>query len=375
MKPMHRILIFLLFLTCSAQDQSGPKSAQQSGNNPSPLYSITFGKPMPVGGLSPSRTIGAPFECTSDGTAFLTMLFQPSLYAPPIEQLVSISKSGEAQEFRLDQITELHDVMQKGYFASESAVVFLVRAATEDKQGKEKFVTSDGAEHEVTRNIAEHHDYLLIFDRKGNYRKRAQLDETFAVQRVAMFPSGSFLAFGFDKENHSLKLTMLNEDGTLLRIVEIPKDDAPTSMFGTQDGSGRGPAVFVKPVQLVPHGDSIVIVLNESKYPLLAVNEAGEVRAITPRLAEGKQINTLLPSDGNLYALEVGDGLIYELNAQDGSVLRRFKIGDGAPGVDVTCVHDGEFHSFAQRNGKLVQLIGTAKPTRDTTSGPEPKSQ
>jgi hypothetical protein len=100
-----------------------------------------------------------------------------------------------------------------------------------------------------------------------------------------------------------------------------------------------------------------------TKFPLLEVNEAGMIRAIHPKLPKGTQIDTLIASDQNLYALvnPKDDGAIYELNAQDGTVLRRFALPEG-PGSPVACVHDGKFLSFEHGEGKLVPLIGTAEP-------------
>lgn len=72
------------------------------------------------------------------------------------------------------------------------------------------------------------------------------------------------------KRGSFAELAMLNDDGTLLKILEIPTNSAPASMFGTLDRSGRGPAIFAKPVPLVPYCDSIIVVLNKSKFPLLS---------------------------------------------------------------------------------------------------------
>ena len=381
---MHRTvtqfaLSLSLAISLASQAQTNPE-ATESPSPATPLYRISFERGESVPGVAASQAIAMPFECTSDGTVFVNMVLQPpgyssGKYSPPVEQLVSVRPSGEAHEFRLDQLTDLYDLQQKGYYASESNVVFLMIAAPEDKQGKEAFVTSDGTRHEVTRNLAEHHDYIVIFDRKGDYRRRVQLEDTFAVQRVGVFPSGAFLAFGFDKQDHSPKLAMLKEDGTLLKFLEIGKDDAPKSMFGTRDGSGKGPAVYIAPVQLVPHGDFILIVQNKTRFPLLEVNEAGAIRVIKPKLPEDVRIEMLVPSDENLYARvnPASNGSLYELNPQDGTVLRRFKLEDGRSGSGVACVHEGKFLSFDHGEGKLVPLIGTAEPAPDAASADQPK--
>jgi hypothetical protein len=160
-------------VSLSAQAQTNPK-ATGSSSPVNPLYYISFERGEAVPGVAASREIAMPFECTSDGTTFVNMVLRPTSYSPgeyspPVEQLISVGPSSEAHEFRFDQLTDLYDLQQKAYYASESNVVFLVIAAPEDKQGMEAFVTSDGARHEVTRNPAEHHDYLIIFDRQGDY--------------------------------------------------------------------------------------------------------------------------------------------------------------------------------------------------------------
>ena len=109
-------------------------------------------------------------------------------------------------------------------------------SAHPDKQGKEAYVTSDGTKHEVTRNLADRHDYIVIFDREGNYKKKLQIEDTFAVQRVAAFPSSAFLVFGFDKQDHSPRLALLQEDAKFLRFLELPKDiDLAGSLLWCED--------------------------------------------------------------------------------------------------------------------------------------------
>jgi len=282
--------------------------------------------------------------------------------SPPIEVLVSATLSGEAHEFRLDQLHDLDDAKQKTHYATDSELAMLVIAAPEDKEGKESFVTSDGVKHEVAANVAERHDYLVIFDRDGTYRKTIQLDDAMALLRVGVFASGNLLAFGFDRVDRSPKLALFNSDGSLLRFLEIPKGDVPTSMLRSQDSEGKGPAVFVAPTQFVPYRDSIIVVQNETRFPLLDVNEAGAVRAIKPKLPQGVRVDSLIPSDANLYALGEGkDHSIFELNAEDGSVVRRLQT-EKAEDTVVGCVHDSKFLSFEHSQGKLVPLLGTTAP-------------
>lgn len=366
-------LVLLIGLSAPASGQAKPKPAPVP---PAPFFRITFKRGEPVAGVTATGAVSVPFECTSDGTVFVNMLhpFSPqtqsapsshfSRYSAPLE-LFSVPLSGDAYEFRLDRITDLYDIQQKAYYAAESGVLFLVIAAAEDKQGRNQFVAYDGVEHEVPANVAEHHDYLVVFDREGNYKKTVQLDDALAIQKVAAFSSDVLLSFGFDRQDRTPKLFMLKDDGSLLKFLEIPRGAAPTSVFGTQFANGEGPAVFIKPVQLLPRGDTVLVVQNRSKFPVLEVNEAGDVREIRPKLPEGMQIDSLIPSDGNLYAQIDGfkNRLIYELDPQNGSIVRRLEVAksDG-PAEPVACVHDGKFLAFYHAEGKLVPLIGTAEP-------------
>jgi len=370
---IHSVLLSAVVTCLGRQAPSQMVTSHSGSSEPVPAYRISFERRDPIPGIAASREISGPIECTPDGTAFLNMVIRTGpeqmssssrlvRLSPPIEILVSASLSGEAHEFRLDQLHDLHDVKQKAHYATDSELAILVIAAPEDKQGKESFVTSDGVKHEVAANVAERHDYLVIFDRDGTYRKTIQLDDAMVLLRVGVFASGNLLAFGFDRVDRSPKLALFNSDGSLLRFLEIPKGDVPTSMLRSQDSEGKGPAVFVAPTQFVPYRDSIIVVQNETRFPLLDVNEAGAVSAIKPKLPQGVLVDSLIPSDANLYALGEGkDHSIFELNADDGSVVRRLQT-EKAEDTVVACAHDGKFLSFKHSQGKLVPLLGTTAP-------------
>ena len=367
----------------AAQEEISPKATPVKLSVSSPLYRIVFKAGDPVPGIGAMPAIRLPFECASDGTVYISMVQALGTGSPPRNLspyspsllLTSVSPAHEAHSFPLDQVPDLYDIQDIGDYASESKVIFLVRATREDKQAKQNYITSDGTQHEFAGNSAEHHFYIVMFDRKGDYQKTVQIEAGFRTNRLGLFPSGTFLAYGYDEADHAPKLAMLKDDGTLLKFLDIPKGDVPESAFGTQDASGKGPAMYVAPVQFVGQGHFIYVVQNKTTFPLLEVNEAGAIRAIKPKLPDGVQINTLVPSGENLYArvTEIQDGSIYELTAQDGVILRRFQVGDKESGADVACVHDEKFLSFQHSDGKLVPLIGTAEPTMDGGSADQPK--
>src|SRR5580698_3296411 len=300
-------ILLVMGLRLSTQGQAvspRPKTAAA----PAPLYSISFERKDPVAGLDASPAIKLPFDCTADGTVFVTMVpvggqMQPPLYAPPPLLLTSVSPSGQANTFPLDQVTaQLYEVREVDHYASESSVIFLVKAARENRPAKQTYTKQDGTQGEFTRNTADRYSYIVLFNRDGEYKKTIETDVSIEIQHLGVFPSGTFLAFGYDQKDHSPRLEMLKDDGTLMRTLQISKNDVPESLLGTKDRSGNGPSVYIAPTQLVPYGHSVLVVQNKTTFPLLEVSESGEIRTIHPKIPEGMQIEGLIASDQNLYA-------------------------------------------------------------------------
>jgi hypothetical protein len=342
-----------------------------------PSYYVSFVPGPAVSGASASPAIKLPFQCTSDGTVFVSFVstvpdgsgLPPPPPSPPPALLTSISASGKGQTFRLDQVPGLYISNEVDHFASDSNVIFLVRGSREDKPVKQAY-TVGGYRGEFTRNEAERHSYILTFSREGRYLRTIEIEDAFRMLRIAQFSSGAFLAFGYDATDHSPRLAMLNEDGAVLKFIEIPKGDVPESMIS---GATAARPHTVAPAELVPEGRSILIALNETTFPLLEIGEGGAVRSIRPKLPKDEPIEALIPSDRNLFVIAKAEkenknggdlaGVIYEVAPEDGTVLRRFTLTDGRRAVDeVTCVHDGKFLSIDYSDGKIVPLIGSPGP-------------
>lgn len=362
-KAARRLLCCVLLAagaSVSARGQSGAAKPPAAAPSPAPLFHIIFTPGEAVQGLSVSPVIMLPFECTSDGTVFVSMMTPPDFRG---HFLTSVAPSGEAHTFRLDTVPDLFDVREADRFAFDGGVIFLVQAARENNQTRQGFVTSGGAQGEFTRNAAEHNFFAVMFDRTGKYQRTTQIQDTFHVIRLGVFPSGLFLAYGYDDTDRAPKLALLKEDGVFLEYLQIPDGDTPKEALA-KDPRTKSAALFIAPVQMVGRGSFIDVVQDKTAFPVLEVNEAGAIRPIAARLPDGAQINNLLPSDEQLYARinEMGDGSIYEFSSLDGSVMRRFQVGDDESGADIACVHEGKFLSFQHGTGALIPLVGTAEP-------------
>ena len=373
--PKAALVLALLSasLCAAALGQSGSKPAPVSRHPATPLYRVSFERREPVEGVNATGALQLPFQCTSDGTFFVNFIgtvpagagIKPPLFPPML--LTSVSPFGHGHTFRLDQVPELFISRQEDYFASDSEVIFLVRGARENKPVKRTFQWKDGSQGEYEENAAPQHLYILSFTRDGEYRRTIEVEDSFYILQVGVFPSGMFLALGFDKKDNSTRLVMLTADGNLLKPLTVPADDFPQAMIAGADAPH--PHAIV-PTELVSAGHSILIVVQENTaFPLLEVTEGGAIRAIHPKLPKDTKIRLVVPSDQNLYVVTSTendkrdfDSAIYELNPEDGAVLGRFELSDDRQGSQVACVHDGKFFSFVFGDGKITPLVGSAEP-------------
>lgn len=375
----NRVFTLMLSLTLAVPSQSRAQAGSKTAapeNTPAtiPVYRVSFDRHDAVSGVSSSPVIELPLQCASDGTMFMS--FVASVPAgigvvpppePPSVRLVSVSTSGQGQTFDLDKVPELYISSQIDRFAADSQVAFLVNASKQYEAGKRRFSMADGSQHEYSINAAEQHRFIVTFKRDGTYHRSVQIEDPFQIQQLGVFPSGAFLAFGYDEKDDSPKLAMLKEDGTLLKPLQPAKNDVPESILGKDPARPK----VVLPAQFVPDGRSILIVQSDSDFPLLDVSEGGAIQAIRAKLPQGMQIKSLIPSDRNLYAV-IGASVerdsskenIYEFSRNDGTILRRFELPGDIRAYDVACIHDQKFLSLDYRDSKIVPLVGSAGPAR-----------
>ena len=369
-------LLFATALSFRAEGQAGSEAAAGSISTEVPAYRVTFERRDPVPGVTASGAIKLPFVCTTDGTVFVSFLNDtvpagvglpgPPPVLPPL-RLVSFSTTGKGQTFDLAQVNDLYISSELDHYVGESEVVFLVRAAREYKPQKKTYRIKGGGQGEYTSNAVEQRQYILIYGRDGTYRKTIEAEDLpLRIENLGVFPSGTFLAFGYDAKDESPRLAMLKEDGTLLMPLEFKKGDVPESMIGKAGGARPG---VIAPAQFVPDGRSIIIVQKESTFPLLEVSEGGALEAIHPKLSRNSSIKALIPSDRNLYAIVAQPGAdsasketIYEVSREDGNVLRRFELADGRRPSQIACIHDQKFLSLDHGEGKIIPLVGSAEP-------------
>jgi hypothetical protein len=342
--------------------QAGSRPPSAGAVEPPPAYSVSFERGRQIQGINSSAVVALPFQCTADGTIFVRFVSgAPAGITPtPLQTstLVSISPSGLPHSFLLGQVPDLHILSEVDHYAYDSGVIFLIRG------------TANSTGHDSNRDTpaeraATRHTYIISFDRDGRYQRTTEVDDRLRIQRLAVFASGIFLVFGYDPKGHAPELTLLKEDGTYLRSLDVPTGAMPNLAIGTE-GAKQGVLVAVEFVRL---GSSVMVLQTQGDFPILEVSQGGTVRAVPNKLPSGIRIDDLVPSDGNVFALVKADrnsrhDSMYEIRPQDGTVQRIFTMDDERDAAAVACVHDGKFLSLDYADGKVTPLVGTAEPSR-----------
>ena len=157
----------------------------------------------------------------------------------PKSSFYSISPSREAHSFQLDQVPNFYDLRVDGSYLGESEVVFLVSGAAEYKEGTRSAVLPGGEKKESKANVAEHHNYVFVYDRGGHFKQMIQLENNFSIQSLGVFSGGTFLAYGFDNASRSPRLGLVKEDGVLLQYLQLPDDYLPPDIKKAREEQKR----------------------------------------------------------------------------------------------------------------------------------------
>ncbi len=369
-------------------EQPPTKKTEKNVKELIPAYQISLKVSDPVAGVPFSPLSQGDPVCAADGTMLLHFVgFSPNTHIKK-SSFYSISPSREAHFFQLDQVPNFYDLRVGEGYLGESEVVFLVSGATEYKEGNRYAILPNGEKKEWKANVAEHHNYIFVYDRSGHFKQMIQLDNSFSIQSLGVFSGGSFLAYGFDSASRSPRLGLVKEDGTLLQYLQLPDDYLPPDLKKAQEeqkhSSSTAPMILGQ-VQFVSSATNIIVGSTWSHGPLLEVSEAGAIRAIPIALSKDEVIGSVLASETALYVrtipasaspflnqqppkeMPARKDAFYEISREDGTILKRLEVA-GKPGPNISCAHDKDFIGFTWSGNNLALLIGTAEPESNSSS-------
>lgn len=337
---------------------------------PIPVVKLDFKVQSTISGAASSPAFVEPILCSPDGIPFVEFLQPPDFRERTIYSLDP--KGGHA--FSLQSIPGLYDVQLQSYFVGDSIVGLHVRATKDDKKSNPTYAPIAGVTPKPFYS-GKHYDYIVEFDRDGNYKKTVELPEEYHFLRVAILADDSVLALGYDRMDSIARLLLLDSGGKILRELQIPQkmEDSPDLVQGQSGG-------FVQQVQaetslswwlFAPVRQRILLYQAHSNAPLLEVGSGGAVREVPLESPKGYNIDGIVASNDRWIirfrkeSLSANSGAIdartesknfvlYEVNPSDGSLRRQIEIGTGQM-YSTTCEQDGVLSAFSMDGDKITR--------------------
>lgn len=364
-----RIVILPLLLSLSVSrgfTQTADTSADSrehaatAASNVEPATRTLEFKVRDTGSGIPISPVTALPQCTSDGSLFIDMLHPKDLRQ---HRVISV-QGKQVQTYLPAAISDIHDIQVFNFFASDSAVGFLVRGTKEALGAPGPGKSPGGVPW------SKYHNYIAEFDRSGSYKESIELPMDYLLSGLAILSSGEFIVSGYDRVNSAARLLFLDPSGRLVRNIDLPAF-RNASRTDVQFGSGESMAAssqLIGSVMLTPYQKHILIWRRGGRDPILDVGPGGSVREVPFQPPEGYALAEMIPATDRWVAhfrsneadenapMNEREYPYYELRPQDASLSARLTLSGVVP-ISIACEIDGTYLSYKRDNdGKLVLL-------------------
>jgi hypothetical protein len=337
-----------------------------------PSFKLDF-KPQPaIPGVVASPVFVLPVVCSSDGVPFVDF---PDLTDPPQQTVYSLDPKG-ARAFSAKSVTGLYDIRFQSFFAADSIVGILVNATKDDKHSESTYYPMPGiSKQAVPYYTGEHHDYVVEYDRDGNYKSTVDLPTAYHFWRVAALSDGSLLALAYDRANSAPRLLLLDSGGQIVRTLLIPSKmlDSPDLRQGESRGAlnlalGESSLSWWL---FAPSRNQILLYQAHARAPVLEVGAGGAVREVPLEAPKGYVLDSIVPANDRWIVRysrkgasngpgavdarpESGNYALYVVNSSDGSLETRIDPGTG-PLFNIACEQDGVFTAFSMDSDRVIR--------------------
>jgi hypothetical protein len=340
------------------------------------MFKLDFKAGPVIPGVTASPVIVEPVQCAPDGMPFLDF---PSIPDFKTHVIYGLDPEG-ARSFSTKSIKGLYDVTFQGFFPSDSIVGLLVNATEDSKQSQYVVRSADGRETGAgTGYKGEHRDYIVEFDRQGNYKTTIQLSRDYHFWRVMALPDGDLVALAYDRGNAEARLFLLGAGGEVIRALAMPAkmEDTPALREGRSgpDLNRARAESSLSSYYLVRSGQRVLLYRAHSTAPLLEVGAGGFIREVPLSAPEGYELDGLVAGEerwivryrrkgisgtGEIDARpSAGNFVLYEVSPRDGSLMRRMDPGTG-PLFNIACEQDGVITAFSMNQDKVVKMAADA---------------
>lgn len=352
------------------------QAAEPREENPQadvPVTRIDFKSDGPIPGVESSPVVSMPIQCTPDGTPLVAVPQPPNYFT---QTVFSLDPKG-ARNFSYTSVAGLYDVKYLGFFPGDSTVDILVNGTTDSKQSQYAVTSPRGSvSNSATGFQGQRADDVLQFELNGNFKRMIALPEAYSFHRIAELGDHNLLAVAYDRVNAVAKLLLLDEDGQVIRPLQIPQAmEHDSALTQGQTGSDLNRARAETSLSwwlFTPSAGRVLLYVAHSKFPVLELGPGGAMREIPLQAPEGYLLDGFIPANDRWMVRfrrenlpdhgavdrrpESRNYVLYEVNRADGSLKREFKAISG-PGFGSACEHDGVLTGFSvSPDSKYIRL-------------------
>ncbi|HUX46030.1 MAG TPA: hypothetical protein VMV57_14880 [Terracidiphilus sp.] len=363
-KPSHAVKS-----TALAAKSHGAKEVDRADSTSSiSVVQLDFEVKPAIPWVPASPIFAGPIFCSPSGIPYVDFP-QPPDYMSHV--IYSLNPKG-GHEFSAKDVPGLYDPSSHAYFVSESMVGLLVNATKDGKKSSRTLTLMPGMPPRAISPGA-HHDYLVEFDRQGNFKKTLDLPATYHFWRIAELPDETFLALAYDRVNAVPLLFLLNSDGQILRTLELPNGmtqngemtQGETGGITTQVAAESGMSWWL----FAPARKDILLYQARSKAPVLEVGAGGVVREVPLQAPKGYVLDDVISASDRWIMRYRKDSIsdkgpidagprtknfvLFEVNPSDGSLRAQFDPGKVSIS-DIACEHDDVVTAFSMKDGKVI---------------------
>jgi hypothetical protein len=358
----------------SGKDMKGPgfaNVAQEPGSaihdqeqsSPIPGLQVEFKPQGTIPGVAASPALSLPILCSPDGTPFISV---PEPPAYTTQTVYSLDPNG-AHSFSYQSAVGLYNVYFRSFFPGDSVVGLLVNATNSSKQSTYTIESQGGtAVKSGTAFRGERHDYIVQFDRNGNYKSTVELPSEYSFHRIAELSDGNLLALVYDSVNAVARLLLLDPDGKPIRRLDIPgrMEDSPALRQGETGGDlNQGRAETSLSWWLfAPVRQKVVLYIAHSTAPVLEIGAGGAAREVSLQAPDGYEIDGFISATDrwivrfrlkdlsgygeNGGRSEARNYALYEVNPSDGSLKTELETSS-VPAFGIACESGGTLTGFS----------------------------
>jgi len=339
--------------------------AQTTQPNPIPASKIAFdtseGTPISL----PSLMITMEPVCySSDSCAAnfallpATSTDAPAQAAPfnPKDVTAYFDLSGKVHAIDPAALEDLSYVQILSATPTGNGVAILIHGASTEGDNAARLVPKSGSE--PPRSKVDWGYFVCFFDSDGKPQGIQRIDSRYKAARIAYLGADRVLLLLFDQVNEKAVLSIMKDDGRIVRILDDEGSLPGTSELAKGSAVRDGDLDVYKRLaaaseltgwQFGNAGGRLLLLKPGADAAIWSISPGGEIRKVKLKLPPGVQVDSIVSSDHawivRSWVPPSSPGPAFQVDPENGEVLRRIDT-DPAPSSSILFASQGTYYAF-----------------------------